>query len=161
MAIARIVATRATCDRLYQGAVLVKDKRIMSTGYNGAPEGLGHCDQDGHLLEEGHCVRTIHGEHNTILQAAVIGGGSTKGSTLYALYSPCIHCAKYIAAAGVVRVVIGKMYRNNGVIEYLKQAGIQTTLYVPAEGWNENVAGLFAEEIPERREVPVTLTEAQ
>lgn len=159
MAIARIVATRGTCDRLYAGSVLVKDKRIMSTGYNGAPPGLSHCDDVGHLLEDGHCVRTIHGEHNAILQAAVIGGVSTKGSTMYSVYSPCIHCAKYIAAAGVVRVVIGKMYRNAGVLEYLNNAGVETVLYQPSEGWNDRVVGIFQEDIEERKEKPVQLTE--
>ncbi|MCW1929754.1 MAG: cytidine/deoxycytidylate deaminase family protein [Candidatus Kerfeldbacteria bacterium] len=159
MAIARIVATRGTCDRLYAGAVLVKDKRIMSSGYNGSPPGLPHCDDVGHLLEEGHCVRTIHGEHNALLQAAVIGGGSTKGSTMYSVYSPCIHCAKYIAAAGVVRVVIGKMYRNAGVLEYLQNAGIETILYQPSEHWNDRVIDIFQADIEERKEKPITLTE--
>lgn len=161
MAIARIIATRATCDRLYAGAVLVKDKRIMSTGYNGSPPALEHCDDVGHLLEEGHCVRTIHGEHNAILQAAVIGGGSTKGSTLYTVYSPCIHCAKYIAAAGVVRIVIGKMYRNTGVLEYLKKAGIEVSLYVPSPDWNDQVLQLFQQDIEEREEKTITLTEGK
>lgn len=150
MAIARIVATRASCDRLHAGAVLVKNNRIVSTGYNGAPPGLEHCDDKGHLLEDGHCVRTIHGEHNALLQAAVIGGTSTKHSTLYTLYSPCIHCAKYTAAAGVERVIIGKIYRNEDVVDYLKQAGIEVEIYTPSEGWNGYVAGLFSQDIVEK-----------
>ncbi len=150
MAIARIVSTRATCDRLHAGAVLVKDKRIVSTGYNGAPPKLEHCDNEGHLLEDGHCVRTIHAEHNALLQAAVIGGTSTKETTLYTLYSPCIHCAKYIAAAGVQRVVVGKIYRNTEVQEYLEKAGVEFDIYAPTENWYNHVIDIFSSDIEER-----------
>lgn len=157
MALARIVASRATCDRLHAGAVLVKDKRIVSTGYNGAPPNLGHCDSDGHLLEEGHCVRTIHAEHNAILQAAVIGGSSTKGATLYTLYSPCIHCAKYVIAAGVKRVVVGKFYRNEEVRDYLRKAAVEFVEYKPSAGWYKNVSQMFLDDIEEKKEKRVIL----
>jgi len=150
MAIAKLIAVRATCDRLYSGAVLVKDNRIISTGYNGAPPGLAHCDEDGHLLEEGHCVRTIHGEHNALLQAADQGGTSTVGSTMYTKYSPCIHCAKYIVACGVKRVVIGKVYRNSKAVDYLKEAGVQVDVYQENPEWNEEVVKIFSEDIPDR-----------
>lgn len=159
MSLARLIATRATCDRLFAGAVLVKDKRIVSTGYNGAPPGLGHCDEQGHLLEDGHCVRTIHAEHNALLQAAIVGGASTKGATLYTLYSPCIHCAKYVAAAGIQRIVIGKMYRNQDVLEYLRKANVEVVLYKPAEGLNGQFSELFSHDIDQRTDTPVTLTE--
>lgn len=161
MAIARITATRASCDRLSAGAVLVKDKRIVSTGYNGAPPGLPHCDDAGHLLEEGHCVRTIHAEHNAILQAAVIGGASTKGTTLYTLYSPCIHCAKYVVSVGIQRVVAGKIYRNKEVVQYLEEAGIEVNLYEPSEGWYQYVSALFTRGIDEREDQEVKLTTEQ
>lgn len=148
MAIARIVGTRSTCDRLRAGAVLVKDNRIISTGYNGSPPGLPHCDgEEGHLMEEGHCVRTIHGEHNVILQAAVTPGASTAGSTLYTKFSPCVHCAKYLVAAGIKRVVLGKIYRNADAVKYLEKAGIKTEIYQENWEWNKTVQGLFAEEI--------------
>ncbi|MFC1598006.1 cytidine/deoxycytidylate deaminase family protein [Patescibacteria group bacterium] len=147
MAIARIVSTRASCDRLHAGAVLVKDKRIVSTGYNGSPPNLEHCDDVGHLMEEGHCVRTIHAEHNSLLQAAVVGSASTKGTTLYTLSSPCIHCAKYVAAAGVERIVIGKTYRNGDVKEYLEKAGIEVVIYEPADGWYDFIANMFSNDI--------------
>ncbi len=149
MALARIISTRASCNRLHAGAVLVKDNRIVSTGYNGSPPGLGQCDEDGHLLEDGHCVRTIHGEHNALLQAAVIGGVSTKGGTLYSLYSPCIHCSKYIAASGITRLVIGKVYRNSNTKKYLEKAGIHVDIYTPGENWNEHIVELFSEQIHE------------
>lgn len=150
MSIARIVATRSTCDRLEAGAVLVKNNRIISTGYNGSPPGLPHCDEAGHLMEEGHCVRTIHGEHNSILQAATIPGASTEGSTMYTKYTFCIHCAKYIVAAGVKRVVYSKVYRNAACIEYLKQAGLQVDEYHANPEWNDRLAEMFSHDIEER-----------
>lgn len=161
MALARIISMRATCDRLHGGAVLVKEQRIVSTGYNGAPPQLGHCDERGHLLEDGHCVRTIHAEHNALLQAAVVGGASTKGSTLYALYSPCIHCAKYIVAAGVVRVVVGKIYRNQDVRQYLDDAGVAFSHYTPSPSWYAAVTEMFDHDIDEKEAVDVVLKEAQ
>lgn len=151
MAIARIIATRSTCDRLRAGAVLTKDNRIISTGYNGSPPGLPHCDgEEGHLMEEGHCVRTIHGEHNALLQAAVLGSVSTKGSTMYTMYNPCIHCAKYVVACGVKRVVIGKIYRGEKALQYLKDAGIKVDLYQENKDWNEQAKSLFEQEIEEK-----------
>jgi dCMP deaminase len=150
MAIVRIVATRSTCDRLRAGAVLVKDNRIISTGYNGSPTGQPHCDGEaGHLMEEGHCVRTIHAEHNAILQAAIVPGMSTDGATLYTKYSPCIHCAKYIIAAKIKRVIIAKFYRNAQVPGILKAAGIEVEIYKENPAWNAVVKNLFDGEIPE------------
>ncbi len=150
MSIARIVATRSTCDRLEAGAVLVKNNRIISTGYNGSPPGLPHCDEAGHLMEEGHCVRTIHGEHNAILQAATIPGASTEGSTMYTKYTFCIHCAKYIIAAGVKRVIYGKIYRNAYCIDYLREAGVIMEEYKPNPDWNSRMQELFSHDIEEK-----------
>ena len=151
MALAKIIAARGTCDRLYAGAVLVKDNRIISTGYNGSPPGLPHCNDIGHLLEEGHCVRTIHGEHNAILQAAVHGGTSTIGATMYSKYNPCIHCTKYVIAAGIKRVVVGKIYRNEKAVDMLREAGIQVDIYQENPEWNNEVIKIFSEEIPQRQ----------
>ena len=150
MAIAKIIAARGTCDRLYAAAVLVKNNRIISTGYNGSPPGLPHCINDGHLMEEGHCVRTIHAEHNAILQAAVQGSTSTAGATIYMKYSPCIHCTKYIIAAGIKRVVFEKVYRNQKVTEMFKQADVKTEQYQPNSEWNEEIIKIFSEETPTR-----------
>lgn len=147
MAIVRIVAMRGTCDRLRAGAILVKKNRIISTGYNGSPPGLPHCDDAGHLLEEGHCIRTIHGEHNAILQASLVSGVSTEGSTMYTKFNPCMHCAKYVIAAGIRRVVVGKIYRGEKALEYLKAAGVQVDLYKENSEWNTTVQGLFGAEI--------------
>ena len=150
MAIVKVIATRANCDRLYAGAVLVKNNRIISTGYNGAPPKMPQCDEVGHLLEDGHCVRTIHAEHNALLQAAVLSGTSTVGSTLYVKYSPCIHCAKYIIAAGVKRVVMKKVYRNSQAVDYLKEGGVKVDVHKENEEWNKELVKIFEEEIPER-----------
>lgn len=147
MAVAKIVASRGTCDRLYAGSVLVKDNRIISTGYNGSPPGQPHCDDAGHLLEEGHCVRTIHGEHNALLQAAVQGSTSTQGSTMYTKYNPCMHCAKYVIASGIKRVVVGKIYRGEAAVNMLKDAGIQVDIYKENPEWDEEVIKIFSEEI--------------
>ncbi|RJR31652.1 dCMP deaminase [Candidatus Parcubacteria bacterium] len=150
MALAKIVATRSTCDRLHAGAVLVKDKRIIATGYNGSPKGLKHCDDVGHLLEDGHCVRTIHAEHNVLLQAAIQGSTSTAGSTLYSLYNPCIHCAKYVVACGIRRAVIGKIYRNDKSVDYLREAGIEVVIYEENPIWSHEIQNLFAKDIQEK-----------
>jgi dCMP deaminase len=150
MAIAKIIAARGTCDRLYAGSVLVKENRIIATGYNGSPAGLPHCDDAGHLLEEGHCVRTIHGEHNSLLQAARQGGTSTVGSTMYTKYSPCIHCAKYVIACGIKRVVVGKIYRNPQAVDMLKQAGVEVEVYKENSSWAKELLQIFSEEIATR-----------
>ncbi|MCB0159778.1 MAG: dCMP deaminase, partial [Caldilineaceae bacterium] len=80
MDIAFTVAQRSTCDRAHVGCVLVRDRRMLCTGYNGAPAGLPHCDEVGHLMIDGHCVRTLHAEQNAIIQAA-LHGVSTQGAT--------------------------------------------------------------------------------
>ncbi len=145
MALARIVATRSTCDRLRAGAVLVKDRRIISTGYNGAPPGLPHCDgPEGHLMEEGHCIRTLHGEENTILQIAAVGGMSAKGATLYTTFSPCYQCVKKIIAAGIKRVVTGAIYSNSlSTKEALEAGGVEMVRYVPNKEWDDRLVEIF------------------
>ncbi len=150
MSIVRILGTRSSCDRLHAGSILVQDKRIISSGYNGAPPGLPTCDEIGHLMEEGHCVRTIHGEHNALLQAAALGGVSTRGSTMYTKYNPCIHCAKYVVAAGIVRVVMGAVYRGMAAVDYLRSAGLQVDIYERNKTWDAYLSGMFQEGVYER-----------
>ncbi len=111
MKIASDVGTRATCDRKHIGAVLVRDKVILSTGYNGAPRGLPHCDDVGHEIVEGHCVRTVHAEANAIAQAAK-NGVSVNGATIYTTASPCYDCFKLLINSGIVRVVYGDFYMS-------------------------------------------------
>lgn len=112
------VAKRATCDRGRSGSVIVKNKRIVATGYVGAPAGAVHCDDVGHEFisrvdEKGkktnHCIRTTHAEQNAIVHAARFGS-SLDGSTLYCNMTPCYACAKMIVNAGIVRVVAQKDY---------------------------------------------------
>lgn len=112
MDIATVVATRATCDRLHVGAVIVRNRAILSTGYNGSIRGLGHCDEVGHLMEGTHCVRTVHAEANAIAQAAR-HGASVLGATIYVTAKPCFTCFKLIANAGIVEVVFGAVYRED------------------------------------------------
>src|SRR6185312_9756076 len=102
MAIARQVATRSTCDRKHVGAVIVRDKMILTTGYNGSIRGLPHYDEEGHLMEDGHCVRTVHAEANAIVQAARSGVRLDAGD-IYVNASPYFDCFKLIANAGLRR----------------------------------------------------------
>lgn len=109
--IAKLVSTRATCPRASVGAVLVLDKRIVATGYNGAPPGEPHCTEVGCLMEDGHCQRAIHAEVNAIAQAAQFGV-AVRGATLYVYDSlgrgrECRECRKVVKAAGVMKVVVG------------------------------------------------------
>ena len=124
MRIAAEVATRATCDRKHVGAVIVRDRNILATGYNGSIGGLGHCDDEGHMLEDGHCVRTIHAEANAIIQAAKNGSGIAAG-TIYVTASPCWGCFKMIANAGLVRIVYGEFYRDQRIFEFAQKLGIE------------------------------------
>ena len=123
MTIAYQVATRATCDRKHVGAVIVRDKAILSTGYNGSIRGLGHCDEEGHLMDSGHCVRTVHAEANAIAQAAC-NGVRIGGSSIYVTASPCWICFRLIANSGIERIVFGEFYRDQKIYEFSKACGI-------------------------------------
>lgn len=123
--IAREVATRATCPRLHVGCVLVKDKRIIATGYNGSTKGAPHCDDDGCHMVGGSCVRTIHAEQNAINQCAEYGV-SAKGSTAYVTHKPCLLCTKSLIQAGIERIVFINDYRHDEFAsELLKIANVK------------------------------------
>ncbi len=124
MDIAREVATRATCDRKQVGCVLVKEKYIIATGYNGSVSGLPHCDEVGHMMVNGHCERTSHAEANAIVQAAK-HGIATDGATSYITASPCWTCFKLLAGAGIKRIVFGEFYRDERIFEAAKALGIE------------------------------------
>jgi dCMP deaminase len=124
MSIARQVATRATCDRKHVGALLVRDRTILSTGYNGSIRGLPHCDEVGHMMENGHCVATVHAEANAIIQAAK-NGVRIEGATMYTSASPCWSCFKLIANAGCTRIVFGEFYRDQRIFEYAARLGLE------------------------------------
>jgi len=130
--VANLVAKRATCLRRQVGAVLVKDKKILSTGYNGAPSGLEHCFEIGCLRKKlnipsgqrHELCRGLHAEQNVLLQAALYGV-STKGSTLYITNQPCVICAKMLINAGIKEIVISDGYPDSLARDFLKQAKIK------------------------------------
>jgi len=124
MNIARQVASRSTCDRKHVGAVIVRDRTILSTGYNGSIRGMPHCDDVGHLMENEHCVATVHAEANAIIQAAK-NGVRIDGAELYTTASPCWNCFKLVANAGIQVVYYGEFYRDQRSIEVARQLGIR------------------------------------
>ena len=121
MVLAHLTATRSTCDRgpelLFDpgrhgvGAVLVRNRRMIAGGFNGSAPGQPHCDDVGHLIRDGHCVRTIHSEMNALLQCA-LDGVSPYGAALYCTASPCFDCAKAIIRAGISSVYYGQSYNS-------------------------------------------------
>jgi dCMP deaminase len=129
---AKLVAKRSTCLRRCVGAVLVKDKRILATGYNGAPRGLKHCDEKGCLRdrlkipsgERHELCRALHAEQNALIQASLYGI-STQGSTVYATCQPCVICAKMLINAGIKEIVIADGYPDKMALEFLRQAKIK------------------------------------
>jgi len=129
---AKLVSKRSTCLRRQVGAVIVKDKRILATGYNGAPSGLEHCLDIGCLREKlnvpsgqrHELCRALHAEQNAIIQAAV-HGTPLKGSILYLTNQPCIICAKMIINAGITEIIIAGDYPDEMAKDFLKQAGIE------------------------------------
>lgn len=133
MEIAEIVKTRSTCMRRQVGAVIVKDHRIITTGYNGAPSGLQHCTEIGicererlHIPsgERHELCRALHAEQNAILQAAKIGV-STEGATIYITLQPCVICAKMLINAGILRIVHRGEYPDELSKKMLQEAGIE------------------------------------
>ena len=109
MDMARKVAERSTCDRAHVGCVLVRDNRVLATGYNGSVSGMPHCDDIGHNVVNGHCKRTIHAEINAIIQCA-LHGVSSKGAIVYVTHYPCYDCAKVLVNAGVLVVNYEQTY---------------------------------------------------
>ncbi|MGE5484608.1 MAG: deoxycytidylate deaminase [Ignavibacteriales bacterium] len=136
MEVAEVVAKRSTCRRRQIGAILVKDKRILATGYNGAPSGLRHCEEYGCLREElkvpsgerHEICRALHAEQNAIVQAARYGI-SVKDSTLYTTAEPCVLCAKMLINAGIVKIVYRDTYPDELARQMLREASITVERY--------------------------------
>jgi len=136
--IATVVAKRSTCLRNEVGAVIVRDKRIISTGYNGAPSNIEHCLDIGCIREEQNIesgtrhemCRAVHAEQNAIIQAALHGVG-TAGATLYCTHQPCILCAKMIINANIKRVVYITPYPDTDAIGFFKDAGVEVVRMSP------------------------------
>lgn len=130
MQIAHLVATRATCPRRSVGAVIVRDRRILATGYNGAPAGLPHCPPGGHetdwplgCLKAGHCMRALHAEQNALLQAAKLGI-PCDGATIYVTCQPCNTCAKMVINAGIRRVIYEGDYPDEFSLELFRDSNM-------------------------------------
>lgn len=141
MAITEQVAQRATCSRRHIGAVLVKDKRILATGYNGVPSGLAHCDEVGCLREQRgipsgtqhELCRGIHAEQNAVIQAAR-HGIAIDGATCYCTHQPCVLCAKILINAGIKEIVYRDAYPDELACEMLAEACITPRRYASGEG---------------------------
>jgi len=129
---AGLVAKRSTCLRRSVGAVLVSEKRILATGYNGAPSGLKHCIEIGCMRqklkvpsgERHELCRALHAEQNALIQAS-LHGISVKGATLYATTQPCIICAKMLINAGIKEIVITQGYPDKMAMDFLREAKIK------------------------------------
>ncbi len=137
MEFAVLTSRRSTCLRRKVGAVIVQDRHIIATGYNGAPRGLEHCDEraGGCLREqlgipsgEKHeLCRALHAEQNAIIQAATLGQ-SVEGATIYITHQPCVICAKMIINAGIERIVVREGYPDELSVEILKEAGLKIVM---------------------------------
>ena len=121
--LAMLASERATCPRMHCGCVLVKDRYVLSTGYNGSLPGADHCEDVGCLVVDGHCVRTNHAEMNAIAQAAR-HGVSVDGATAYVTNMPCTTCAKALAAAGIRRVVVFSDYHSTLAERFFEESGV-------------------------------------
>lgn len=140
MRITKLVATRSSCLRRSVGAVLVKDKRILATGYNGAPAGMTHCEEAGCLRDQLHIpsgerhelCRGLHAEQNAIIQAAR-QGTEIKDSTLYCTTAPCSLCAKMLINAGVTRIVYEGSYPDERAMAFFAEAGVKVEHFVLEE----------------------------
>lgn len=140
MRITKLVATRSSCLRRSVGAVLVKDKRILATGYNGAPAGMAHCEEAGCLRDQLHIpsgerhelCRGLHAEQNAIIQAAR-QGTEIKDSTLYCTTAPCSLCAKMLINAGVTRIVYEGSYPDERAMVFFAEAGVKVEHFVLEE----------------------------
>ncbi len=156
MQIAHVVATRSTCVRRHVGAVLVYDKRILATGYNGVPSGIEHCDVRGCLREQlgipsgvqHELCRGLHAEQNALVQAARHGGIASDGATLYCTAHPCVQCTKMLINAGVRRIVFGESYPDELSCALLEEAGVDVVHYDKVTQWVPGAqSSLFAAEL--------------
>ena len=136
MEVAKLTATRSTCLRRQVGAVIVKDRHIIATGYNGAPRGLSHCDERGGCLRQELGVpsgqrhelcRALHAEQNAIIQAATLGQ-SIEGGTIYITHQPCAICSKMIINSGIKRIVVNEGYPDDLALEFLDEAGLKVVM---------------------------------
>ena len=120
MANAELISKRSTCNRAYVGAILVKNKRIIATGYNGGVADTPNCDELGHEMQDGHCIRTVHAEMNALIQCAK-EGISTHDTEIYVTHFPCVNCTKALLQAGITKITYKTAYRQHPfAVELLK-----------------------------------------
>ena len=132
MEMAELARTRTTCLRRGVGAVIVKDNRVLATGYNGSPKGIAHCEEVGCLRQQMNVpsgkmhelCRGLHAEQNAIIQAAAMGH-AVEGGTIYVTHQPCAICAKMIINAGIRRIVVKEGYPDEMAVEILAEAGLK------------------------------------
>ena len=122
--LAMLASERSTCPRMHCGCVLVKEKNVIATGYNGSIPGDEHCDDIGCLIIDNHCVRTVHAEMNAMVQAAR-RGNAVEGATAYVTNMPCTTCAKAIITAGIKRIVIFSDFHDTLATEFFKKANVK------------------------------------
>lgn len=126
MAQAHVAALRSTCTRLMVGAIIVRENRIISSGYNGSVADGDHCIDNGCYLVDGHCVRTVHAEANAVLQCAKFGV-PTNDTVLYVTHFPCLQCTKQLIQAGISKIYYEKNYRNHELaIQLLEESHVET-----------------------------------
>ncbi len=121
--LAMLASERATCPRMHCGCVLAKDKNVIATGYNGSIPGDGHCEDEGCIIVENHCVRTVHAEMNALIQAAR-RGHAVEGATAYVTNMPCTTCAKALITAGVKRVVVFSDYHDTMAEKFFAKGSV-------------------------------------
>lgn len=121
--LAMLASERATCPRMHCGCVLVNNKNVIATGYNGSIPGDDHCEDVGCLIVDNHCVRTVHAEMNAVVQAAK-RGHPVDGATAYVTNMPCTTCAKALIAAGIKRVVVFSDYHDTMALDFFKKAKV-------------------------------------
>ncbi|MEE3361977.1 MAG: dCMP deaminase family protein [Anaerovoracaceae bacterium] len=144
MEMAELAAKRSTCLRRQVGAVVVQDRHVIATGYNGAPRGVSHCTDTGTCYREEHHIpsgerhelcRALHAEQNAIIQAATLAQ-SIEGATMYITTQPCIICAKMIINAGIKRIVVKEGYPDEMAVEMLEEAGLKIVMLSDLENGN-------------------------
>ncbi len=119
-----LISLRSTCSRLMVGALIVKNRRIIASGYNGSISDGDHCIDEGCYMVDGHCVRTVHAEANALLQCARFGV-ATEGTTMYVTHFPCLQCAKQIIQAGIIELYYEHDYRNHELaIKLFEEANV-------------------------------------
>ena len=124
MTIAHMIARMSSCDRAHVGAVIVRDRRLIAEGYNGAPAGVDNCLDVGHLMVDNHCVRTCHAEINAIAQCARLGT-ACEGAVMYVTHFPCLSCMKAMINSGISSILYAEDYRASELVkDFAREAGV-------------------------------------